>query len=265
MAEATPRRAAWLGASLGLLLALLLFAPARWLAQALDSVSGGQLLLVNSSGTVWSGRADLLLTGGAGSRSQSALPQGLHWRLRPQLLGGGAPALALQLSAPCCTPAPLALTLRPRWGGAELHSAASSSHWPAELLSGLGTPWNTLRLEGRLALQTAGLTLSWTQGRAQLQGALALEALDLASRLATVRPLGSYRLELKAAADGHTATLDLQTLRGALLLQGSGQWVGGRLRFQGEGSASPGTEAALTNLLNIMGRREGARSVFQIG
>jgi general secretion pathway protein N len=264
MAPTRPQRAGWIGALTGLALALLLFAPARWLAQALHSASGGQFQLVNASGTVWQGQADLLLTGGSGSRSAAALPQGLRWRLRPTL-ASGVPALSVQLNAPCCTPQGLALLLLPRWGGAELRVAASRSQWPADLLVGLGTPWNTLYLESQLALQTEGLTLRWDQGRANLQGGLVLDAQDLASRLSRLRPLGSYRFELQAAPDGHTATLQLSTLRGDLLLQGSGQWVGGRLRFRGEAEPAPGREEALTNLLNIMGKRQGPRTVFNIG
>lgn len=264
MAERWARRAAWLGAALGLLLALLLFAPARWLAHAVTSATGGQLQLVNARGTVWQGRADLLLTGGDGSRSQSALPQGVHWQLSPRLVSG-TPALAASFSAPCCTPKPLELTLQPRWGGAELRIAAFDSQWPAELLAGLGTPWNTLRVEGRLQMKTPGMTLRWDQGRVNLQGSLLVDALDIASRLSTLRPLGSYRVELRAAPDGHTATLTLKTLHGDLLVRGSGQWVGGRLRFRGDAQAAPGREVALTNLLNIMGRRQGALSVFSIG
>ena len=39
----------------------------------------------------------------------------------------------------------------------------------------------------------------------------------------------------------------------------------GRLRFKGDAQAAAGREEALTNLLNIMGRRQGPRSVFNIG
>ena len=42
-------------------------------------------------------------------------------------------------------------------------------------------------------------------------------------------------------------------------------WAGGRLRFRGVAEAAPGREVALTNLLNIMGKRQGTRSVFSIG
>ena len=61
------------------------------------------------------------------------------------------------------------------------------------------------------------------------------------------------------------ATVALQTLRGELLLQGNGQWVGGQLRFRGDAQAAPGREEALANLLNIIGRRQGPRSLLHIG
>lgn len=259
-----PLRLAWIGGLLGLLAALIAFAPARWLANGVTSATQGQLQMVNARGTVWNGQADMVFTGGEGSRTQTALPQGLQWRLAPRVVSG-SPAVSLRLTAPCCTPEPIAITLIPRFGGAEMRVASSISHWPAELLSGLGTPWNTLRMEGRLALQTPGMTVRWDQGRASLQGEAAVEALDLASRLSTLRPLGSYRMTMRADADGNTTTLDLQTLNGALKLQGAGRWVGGRLRFEGVAEAAPEAEAALGNLLNIMGRREGPRSRLNIG
>ena len=46
---------------------------------------------------------------------------------------------------------------------------------------------------------------------------------------------------------------------------GTGQWVGGRLRFEGVASAAPDRLEALSNLLNIIGRRDGARSVIKVG
>ena len=259
-----PIRLAWIGGLLGLLFAVIVFAPARWLASGVTSATQGQLQLVNARGTVWNGQADLVLTGGEGSRTQTALPQGLQWQLAPRLVSG-SPAMALRLMAPCCTPEPLAMTLIPRLGGAELRVASSTTLWPAELLIGLGTPWNTLRVEGQLALQTGGLTLRWDQGRASMQGEAAIDALDVASRLSTLRPLGSYRMTMRAAADGNTTTLNLETLSGALKLQGAGRWVGGRLRFEGVAEAAPEAEAALGNLLNIMGRRQGPRSLLNIG
>ena len=42
-------------------------------------------------------------------------------------------------------------------------------------------------------------------------------------------------------------------------------WQNQRLRFTGEASAEAGTEAALANLLNIIGRRDGSRSLLSLG
>ena len=99
----------------------------------------------------------------------------------------------------------------------------------------------------------------------QLQGQAQLDALGMSTRLSTLRPMGSYRLVLQGGRHGEAPTLQLSTLDGALLLSGSGQWVGQRLRFTGEARAAPEREAALANLLNIIGRRSGARSIITLG
>lgn len=257
-----PWRAASVSAGAGLLLALVLFAPARWLAMALDSASGGRVQLVNPRGTVWAGQADLLLTGGPGSRDQAALPQGLRWRLAPRWSHG--PALRLALHLPCCAPSGITSWLRPLAGGLEWTLEAGQSRWPTAVLAGLGTPWNTLQLDGELRLDSPGLRARWVQGRAQLDGSLRVDALGLSSSLSTLAPLGSYRLTL-AAPEGQDARLTLDTLDGALMLRGEGQWVGGRLRFKGEAQASENHEAALSNLLNIVGKRSGRRSLIALG
>ena len=158
--------------------------------------------------------------------------------------------------------APLAVWWSPSLGQQTVRVAAHQSTWPAALLSGLGTPWNTLQLQGRLALQTLGLNAEWASGRMLLAGQLRLDALSVSTRLSTLKPMGSYRLLLQG---GSVPTLQLTTLDGALQMHGSGQWVGQRLRFEGEATAAPEREAALSNLLNIIGRRRGARSLITLG
>ena len=74
--------------------------------------------------------------------------------------------------------------------------------------------------------------------------------------------MGSYRLTLSG---GPTPALKLETLEGSLQLTGNGQWVGGKLRFDGVASATPERQEALANLLNIIGRRDGARALIKIG
>ena len=262
LTHAAPHGRGWtwatLGALCGLLLGLALFAPARWAAAAVARATDGRVLLQAPRGTVWDGSAQLVLTGGPGSRDAATLPTRLEWQmqLRPD-------AVLLRLSSPCCTPAPLRLRLQPRWrGGAVAVADSQPSRWPAALLTGLGTPWNTLQLEGELQLATRALSITWTEGRVQVAGEAELSALHIASRLTTLRPMGSYQLRV---AGGSTPRLQLQTLEGPLQITGSGQWVGSRLRFTGEASAAPEREAALSNLLNIIGRRSGARSLITIG
>jgi general secretion pathway protein N len=245
------------GALLGLGLALVLFAPAAWLAGALERVTGEQVLLADVRGTVWAGSARLVLTGGRGSTDAAALPGRVAWNLAPRWDG-----VAAALRAECCTRGAIPLRARWRWGGFTLQVGDSSSEWPASVTAGLGTPWNTLQFDGDLRLTTRGLSVEWATGRRVIAGQAELVALRVASRLSTLRPMGSYRITVQG---GTPATLRLETLEGSLQLSGTGQWVGERLRFRGEASAAPEREAALANLLNIIGRRSGARSLITIG
>jgi general secretion pathway protein N len=259
---ATTRRAApwnWAaaGALLGAVAALAAFAPARWLAAGLEQATRGQVLLADARGTVWAGSAQLVLTGGAGSTDAAGLPGRIRWDLQPRWDG-----VAAALRADCCTPQPLPVRAHWRWGGLRLQVGDGASDWPAALAAGLGTPWNTLQLDGEVRLATQGLSVEWVEGRPAVAGRAELVALRVASRLSTLRPMGSYRIVLQG---GTQATLRLETLEGSLQLSGSGEWVGGRLHFRGEASAAPEREAALDNLLNIIGRRSGARSLIAIG
>ena len=237
--------------------ALLLFAPARWLAGTLENATEGHLLLAEARGTVWDGSAQLSLTGGAGSTDAVALPSRVDWKLRL-----GPTGLVAQLETQCCTSRPLVLRIRPQWGGNEIQVADAQTQWPAALLAGLGTPWNTLQLDGNLLLETRGLSVEWVEGRLSIAGRAELTAQRMSSRLSTLRPMGSYRMTLLG---GDTPTLTVDTLEGSLNLSGQGQWVGSRLRFSGAASAAPEREEALANLLNIIGQRSGPRSIITIG
>jgi general secretion pathway protein N len=253
-----------MGALIGALVALLAFAPASWLARGLASATQEQLLLTDTRGTVWQGSGVLVLSGGAGSRDFSALPGRLDWSLGLQQLG-----LVLKLRQACCINGELQLLLQPGFGRLAISVPAQGdwqARWPAAWLGGLGTPWNTLQLGGSLRLTTRELRFEWVQGRWRQSGALDLDFVNLASRVSTLAPLGSYRLNISGDPASGASRLQLSTMEGALLLSGSGTLGGGtKARFLGEASAAPGREAALNNLLNIIGRRNGARSVISIG
>lgn len=260
-AALAPVRSPWpwaaAGAVLGLALALLLFIPASWLAARIANASDGHIMLADARGSLWNGSANLQLTGGEGSVDKLALPTPVDWRIRPHWSG-----FVVEMSTACCTPRPLVAHVRPRWRSTTVEVDDSRSEWPAALLAGLGTPWNTLQLDGDLTLSTQSLSVEWIEGRLALSGRAELQARRMSSRLSTLRPMGSYRITVTGGA---TPNMQLDTLEGSLRLSGSGQWVGSRLHFIGTATAAPGREEQLSNLLNIIGRRNGARSIISIG
>jgi general secretion pathway protein N len=201
-----------------------------------------------------------MLSAGNGTADSSLLPGNLQWALRPHWTG-----LKLSLAAPCCLDSAWAWRVSAGAQGVQLRPddlPATSSHWPAQLLAGLGTPWNTVQMRGTLALHTQGLTITVGRNSWALEGAAAVDALGLSTALSTLQPLGSYRLALQG---GSTPQMTLSTLNGKLLLSGQGQLLDGRWRFSGEARSDEASQGALGNLLNIIGRREGARSVITVG
>lgn len=249
------------GCAWGMLLAMMVFAPARWLAQGVAWASDGRWILEDARGSVWKGSAQWVMTGGPRSHDAVALPSRWTWTLRPTRSG-----LRLLLNAPCCTPEPVVATLQAQRDGLTLTLMdVAASRWPAALLAGLGTPWNTLQLQGQLQLATHGLTINWRTEAPQvwrLEGHAHLLALDMTSRLTPLRPMGSYRITL---AGGELPTIHLSTLAGGLRVTGIGHWQASRLRFRGEATATPERAAVLDHLLNLIGRREGARSIIILG
>jgi general secretion pathway protein N len=249
---------------LGGALALAAWAPAAWLAEGVASATNGRLQLADAEGSVWHGSALPVLTGGPGTRDAAVLPSRLHWSVTP--FWGG---LRARLSQSCCLDGAPAIEWRPGWSRSEWAlqpQGDSVGRWPAAWLEGLGAPLNTLRLAGELQLRTQTLSLSRERGQTgwQMHGQAQVDLMQASSRLASVEPLGSYQVTL-GPQDNGAVPLTLRTLDGALRLSGSGQ-IGARgLSFRGEAQAGAGFEAALNNLLNIIGRREGALSRISIG
>jgi general secretion pathway protein N len=252
----------WAGLACGALVALVVFAPATWLANAVATGTQQRLLLADARGTVWNGSAVAVLSGGTESRSAAMLPGRTSWRVGLRGL-----ALELRVRQPCCINDQVVLLLRPGLGRLSVQLLPGSGQigeWPATWMAGLGAPWNTLRLGGTLRLLSSGLTLETFADRWSLTGQAELQLNNVESPLTTLERLGSYRLQLNGA-DGRPPAFTLSTLDGVLLLSGSGQWTGSQLRFRGEARAAPGAEDDLANLLNFFGRRQGALSLISIG
>lgn len=255
------------GAVLGLVTAVVAWAPAAWLASAVSSATHQRLVLADARGTLWNGSARLILSPGPGSRDASELPQRLGWTMRPGWIDGG-PGLRLTLDQSCCIKpaAPLTASFGLDRLTVRLPDATPEQpwiRWPAGWLSGLGTPWNTLAPDGVIAVSAQGFVFEGRGAAVNVSGVAQVELRDFSSRLAQVAPLGSYRMGL--VGGGQTPQLILTTIQGPLQLSGQGSLGAKRAQFRGEATAAPGSEAALANLLNIIGRREGARSIISVG
>jgi general secretion pathway protein N len=86
-----------------------------------------------------------------------------------------------------------------------------------------------------------------------VNGRTVLSMTDMGSRMAPIKPLGSY--EMAMDWHGQQAALTLRTIRGALLLSGNGTLANGRLQFAGQAEAADGYEDTLGNMLNLLGQR----------
>ena len=72
------------GLLLGFVSAVLWFAPAQWLADALSHATDGRMQLRQVRGSVWNGSGQWLLASGKDAADGLALPQRIRWRLTPQ-------------------------------------------------------------------------------------------------------------------------------------------------------------------------------------
>ena len=117
-----------------------------------------------------------------------------------------------------------------------------------------------------MRLGASGFEIEQVAGRTRLSGEAFAELLRAATPLVPLPMVGSYRVGLHGDAErGDASTIRLSTLEGPLQASGEGQLGAGGLRFRGQVSAPPEQEGALSNLLNIIGRRQGAVSVISIG
>ncbi|MCK9685447.1 type II secretion system protein N [Scleromatobacter humisilvae] len=292
------RRLAIVGAAIGLVVGLVATLPASLLANAVASATNDTFLLAEAEGTIWSGSAITVLTGGVGSHDASVLPTRLEWTLRPRWNG-----VSLHLTQDCCLAHGMDLSLRrtldawrvdvigpdergkeiaaaakvtPGMSGADsaaLAAATPLGQWPMGWLEGRGFPWNTIHPGGVLTLSTHNLSFALKNGHWSTLGSAQVEIRQASSRLTTLDSLGTYRVLIQPDPStqvnpGDGASRDLvwiSTIDGALLIDGRGLIGATGVRIRAEAHAAAGSEAALNNLLNLIGRRNGAMSDISIG
>lgn len=252
------RAVLWLLAALvAVVLTLIVFLPAAWMAPLIEAQTGGRLTLGDAQGTLWRGSAFI---GGAPSGADPVtplLPGRFSWRLSPLVMLG-------QVDAELENPAALSQPIRVTGSWYQWQIGASEISLPAERLAGLGAPLNTIQPSGRMRLAWSPLQLTRVGQQAELAGSMNLQMEDIASRLSPIKPLGAYQLIMDWR--GQQAQLALKTIKGPMLLRGSGSLTNGRLQFSGKAEAEAGQEEKLANLLNLLGQRrhEGDREVIAL-
>ena len=231
---------------LAVLVTVLAFLPASWLGPLVERQTGGRLTLGDAQGTLWNGSAFIGGAPGVGGAVTALLPGRFAWRLSPLVLFGSV-SMTLE------NPQALARQVSIEGSWSQWQVSSGELLLPAEGLAGLGAPLNTLAPSGSIRLVWNMLDLLRQPGAMAVQGRTVLTLSDMGSRMSPVKPLGSY--EMAFDWRGNAADLKLRTVRGALLLSGSGMLQNGRVRFSGQASAAEGYEATLGNMLNLLGQR----------
>lgn len=225
---------------------LLVFFPAGWVASIVEKQTGGRLTLGDAQGTLWRGSAFI---GGAASANGAVtplLPGRFSWRISPSVLWGSVDVELQNAQA-----LSQAVNLRGSWSQWQVSPAALLL--PADGLGGLGAPLNTVAPTGSMRLSWSTLQLALEKQQFSAVGRTTLQMTDMASRLSSLRPLGSYELDFDW--QGQQATLTLRSIKGPLLLDGSGSLQQGRMQFSGQAQAAAGYEETLASLLNLLGQR----------
>ena len=237
----------WLAAIvLAVTLSVLAFLPAAWLGSMVESRTGGRLTLGDAQGTLWRGSAFIGGAAGQGGEVTPLLPGRFAWRLSPLVLLGQVD-MELENSESLSQP----VNVSGSWS--EWQVSPAQLLLPAERLAGLGAPLNTLAPSGEVKLSWSALQLARAGHCIDVAGRTVLLLGDMGSRMSPVKPLGSYEMTMDWR--GQQAQLVLKTVRGALLLSGTGSLDKGRLQFSGQAQAADGYEETLGNLLNLLGQR----------
>jgi general secretion pathway protein N len=222
--------------------------PASYVAREVQQRSRGALQLHEASGTIWNGAGRAIVATPAGPLAIDHL----QWRFLPARLLTGRAAFDVHGSSNGFK------------GAGEV--ARSLGAWEARLeltgeAAGIGSflplaaHW---RPQGTLSLHAPRLT--WDER--ELRGEAALEWRAAALALSDVRPLGSYRAELRG--EGGPARITLATIEGPLRLSGQGTLAPpSRLTFSGDARGEAAQAARLAPLLDLLGppRADGSRAL----
>lgn len=252
------RSVTWLLAGIAsVALTAMAFLPAIWMVPIIETQTAGRLTLGDAQGTLWRGSAFIGGAPGGGDPVAPLLPGRFSWKLSPMILLGQVDA---ELENTTALSRPVSVT--GSWHQWQISPAEVLL--PAERLTALGAPLNSIQPSGQMRLSWGPLQLVRQGGKIEMIGSMNLEMNDIASRLSPVKPLGTYNLAFDWR--GQQASVALATAKGPLLLSGSGMLASGRLQFSGKAEIEAGQEERLANLLNLLGqrRKEGGKDIIAL-
>lgn len=231
---------------ISIVLTTLIFFPASWLSAIVETQSAGRLTLGDAQGSMWHGSAFIAGAASGNEPVTALLPGRFSWRISPMILLGQTD-MELQNSEV------LSQTIHVTGNWSQWQISPAEILIGAERLSSLGAPLNTIQPTGQMRLSWQPLQLARQDGTIEMNGTINLAMNDIASRLSPVKPLGSYNLTMDW--NGQQAQLQLNTIKGAMLLNGSGTLNNGRMQFSGTAQAATGQEERLANFINLLGQR----------
>jgi len=238
-------------------LTILMFIPAAWLASLLEIQTAGRLTLGDAQGTLWRGSAFVGAAPSSNDPVAPLLPGRFIWQLSPAVLLG-------RVNVVLENAASLSQRIKITGDWRQWQISPAMITLPAERLTALGAPLNTIKPSGQMNLSWQLLQLTRNKEFVEMTGLMKLELKDISSRLSPVKPLGAYDLTFNW--HGQKADMILTTVKGPMLLSGSGEINNGRLQFSGTAQADAGQEEKLANLLNLLGqrRRQGGKEIISL-
>lgn len=220
---------------------LIVLAPAELLNLGLQRASQDRLRLAAADGTLWSGRGMIEMLDSAG---RNVTATAVTWNLKPASLLLGQLRVDLQVgqSSPVF---PL------RWSRSGLSIEHAEIRLPAMVL-GLWQPQlAVLGLTGEMQLIIPALSIDHRRDHQQAHGQLTLRVRDTGSSFTPIFPLGDYQLRLDGK--GSEVSIQLETLKGPLQIDGHGSWKLGKTpEFLAVAQLAPELMVPLAPLLRLI-------------
>ena len=219
-------------------------APATWLAWGVARATRGVITLSEPVGSVWNGAGGLVMHSGA--TPPQSLGQ-LEWAINPVWLLAARLQARVHLTG---LDSDLSGSVGVSYQRARLQNIKGSIS--PRLLAVVYSPVALFDPSGQFQVSSESLQIATSE----IDGMLQLTWQDAGLNLSDVRPLGDYTLHAQGA--GNILRLKIETLKGALTINGQGEANLDNKQFQFAGTATPQTRATeLEPVLRMLGNDTG--------